>query len=104
MNAASHNRALTFLRSLGHLSATDQHNAFINEVLETHGQLDAPDATRSHLWELDLHGICATGATEEEAIANWKRLASKTMPHDDTEDDGFVTVHPIPHQIAGGAA
>ncbi len=104
MNALLHNRALTFLQNLDRLSATGQQDAFINEALESHGRFDAPSVDRSHLWELDLHGIFATGATEEEAIGNWKRLATTAMPDDQLEDDGFITVHPPQNAFAGGAA
>jgi hypothetical protein len=104
MNTILHNRAQAFLHNLDRLSATGQHDAFINEVLESNGFFIAPKHDQSHLWELSLHGINATGANEEEAIANWKRLAIKAMPDDQMEDDGFVTVHPPLYQIAGAAA
>lgn len=104
MNAIFHNRALAFLQNLERLSATDQHDAFVNEVLESNGYLTAPKHDQSHLWELALHGIAATGANEEEAIANWKRLARKSFPNEDIEADGFITVYPTREQIAGGAA
>lgn len=104
MNATLHNRALAFLQNLENLSATGQHDAFINEVLESNGYFTAPKHDRSHLWELSLHGIAASGSNEEEAIANWKRLARKSFPTEEIEDDGFITVYPTREQIAGGAA
>ena len=104
MNAALHNRAVVFLNNLDHLSATGQHDAFINEVLESHGRFDAPNGDRSHLWELELHGIAAEGTTDEEAIANWKRLARKSFPTEEIEDDAFITIHPPKHQLVGGVA
>ncbi len=79
MNTLIHNRALAFLQNLDHLSAADQHDAFINEVLESNGYFTAPKHDRSHLWELSLHGVRATGSSEEEAIANWKRLAAREL-------------------------
>jgi hypothetical protein len=82
MNAILHNRALAFLRNLDRLSATGQHDAFINEVLESNGYFTPPKHDQSHLWEMHLHGIMTAGANEEEAIANWKRLATKAMPDD----------------------
>lgn len=102
MNALLHNRALTFLHNLDRLSVQGQQDAFVNEVLESNGCFTAPKHDRSHLWELCLHGINATGATEEEAIANWKRLAHKPRAQPPVEDDGFVTVHPPQPQCAGG--
>ena len=104
MNALLHNRALAFLQNLEHLSATGQHDAFVNEVLESNGYFTAPKHDQSHLWELSLHGIVATGANEEEAIANWKRLARKAFPTGEIEDDGFITVYPPRAQIERGAA
>lgn len=90
---ALHHRLPAFLTNLDHLCAEGQLDAFVNEVLETHGRLTPPAGDRSHRWDLELHGVCADGATEEEAIANWKRLARQHCEMD-TEDDGFVTVHP----------
>lgn len=79
MNALLNNRALTFLNALDRLSASEQHDAFVNEILENHGHFTPPKHDQSHLWELQLHDISALGANEEEAIANWKRLASRSM-------------------------
>lgn len=103
MTAALHDRFEIFLRSLDHRSATDQHDAFINEVFETLGRFEDPSADRPSFW-IELHGINASGPTEREAIANWKSLARKTRPAEDIEDDGFITVFPSHQQIAGGAA
>lgn len=99
---ALHSRLPAFLLNLKYLSADGQMDAFVNEVMETFGRLDPPAGDRTHRWELDLHGISADGATAEEAMANWKRLAHQTCKLDDTEDDGFITVHPPIKQI--GAA
>lgn len=85
MNALLHNRALSFLQNLERLSAAGQYDAFVNEVRESNGHFTAPKHDQSHLWEMYLHGINATGANEEEAIANWKRLASKALP-DEQQD------------------
>ncbi|QBR35730.1 hypothetical protein ETW23_05825 [Leisingera sp. NJS201] len=87
-------RLAAFLLNLERLDANGQHDAFVNEVLETFGRVDAPAGDRTHRWELDLQGICADGATAEEAIANWKRIARRHITPPDIEDDGFVTVHP----------
>ena len=104
MDTALHNRAAIFTQSLEHLSAIGLRDAFINEVMETHGRLDPPTGDLSHLWELELHGCTANGSTEEEAIANWKRLISKSAQGEDIENDGFITVHPTKQQFAGGVA
>lgn len=94
MNAL-HCRLCAFLANLGRLDANGQLDAFINEALETFGQFNAPAGDRNHRWELDLHGIAANGVTQEEAVANWKRLATRLCRAHDIEDDGFVTIHPI---------
>lgn len=94
MMEALHSRLPAFLMNLECLDAQGQQDAFVNEAMETFGRFDAPAGDRSHRWELDLHGICADGATEEEAIANWKRLARQHCKLDSTEDDGFITVYP----------
>lgn len=83
-----------FLLNLECLDADGQHDAFVTEVLRTFGRFDAPAGDRTHRWELDLRGICADGATAEEAIANWKRLAQRRGTTLDIEDDGFITIHP----------
>lgn len=102
MIEALHSRLPAFLLNLERLSAHGQMDAFVNEVMETFGRFDPPAGDRTHRWELDLHGISADGATEEEATANWKRLARQTCKLDGTEDDGFITAHPPIKQI--GAA
>jgi hypothetical protein len=35
-----------------------------------------------HLWELRLHGIYVTGASEGEAIRNWKKAAQYQVATD----------------------
>jgi len=75
-------RPRSFLGSLARLSAEATHDAFVNEVLETFGRFDPPNGELSHRWTLDLHGICADGATEEEAICNWRRLARRQLLQD----------------------
>lgn len=96
------NRLHAFLLNLECLDAHGQQDAFITETLKTFGCFAPPSGDRTHRWELELHGICADGATEEEAMANWKRLARQHCKLIDPEDDGFITVRPDLHQI--GAA
>lgn len=103
MMDAPHNRLSAFLLNLECLSADGQMDAFVNEVMETFGRFDPPAGDRTHRWELYLHGISADGTTEEEAMANWKRLARQTCSLDGTEDDGFVTVYPPINQIGGAS-
>ncbi|WP_206778545.1 hypothetical protein [Phaeobacter sp. S60] len=100
---ATFTRPVAFLRNLACLDAGSLQDAFFNEALETFGRFDAPSGDRTHRWELDLHGVCADGASAEEAMANWKRLASQHFPAQDIEDDGFITVHPRMEQRAATA-
>ncbi len=39
-------------------------------------------------------GCLSADGQQEEAVANWKRLARQHCKLDGTEDDGFITVHP----------
>ncbi|MEX5515690.1 hypothetical protein [Pseudophaeobacter sp. 1A09344] len=106
---ALHSRLPAFLQNLECLSADGQMDAFVNEVLETFGRFDPPAGDRTHRWELDLHGICADGATEEEAMANWKRLARQQRTSEDTDNAGLIAAHPATPQLpscatSGGAS
>lgn len=74
-NDRIHSRFVDFLINLECLDAHGQFDAFANEVIETFGRLTPPTGDRSHQWELDLYDVFAEGASEEEVIANWKRLA-----------------------------
>ena len=94
-----HIRLPAFLMNLDCLSAEGQVDAFVNEVLETFGRFDPPAGDRSHRWELELHGICADGATEDEAVTNWKRLARKRCLHSKIAEVGFITDHLPINQI-----
>lgn len=99
-----HNRTSTFIDNLDRLTGTDHYDAFITEVRESPGQLTPPANHRSHLWELGLHQISASGTTEEEAIANWIRIARKSAPPEEIDADGFITVIPTRDQLSGDAA
>jgi len=90
----AYNRLAAFLNNLDRLAADDHFDAFVNEIMETSGRFDtAPDGGVG-LWKLRLHGISAHGATEQEAIDNWRREARLACPQDEAEDDGFITIHP----------
>lgn len=75
MIEALHSHLPAFLMNLECLDAHGQYDAFANEVTETFGRLTPPTGDRSHQWELDLYDVFAEGSSEEEVIANWKRLA-----------------------------
>ncbi|MGK7653180.1 hypothetical protein ACSQ76_12415 [Roseovarius sp. B08] len=71
---ALHDRAFAFLSRLDRLEPIARREAFINEVLETGGVYAAPpDDTGSgrFVFEVVLHDIRATGATEDDAVSAW---------------------------------
>jgi hypothetical protein len=74
---AQFERATTFLQNLERLGPAGQHDAFINEVIETGGSYIPPadDTRSSHLFEISLHGVVAYGASESEAFRNWVKAA-----------------------------
>lgn len=80
MNLILHSRIGRFLINLECLDIAGRHDAVVAEVHETNGHFHAPSGRLSHLWDLRLHSITASGASVEEAIANWKRLAHAQNP------------------------
>lgn len=64
--------------SLGEL-----HDAFHNETIETGGNFLIPKGgvPASHMFEISLHSLSAFGATEEDAYAQWVKLAERTTEH-----------------------
>jgi len=72
---AQFDRLPHFLLNLECLGPAGQIEAIINECNEANGYFHAPVRNRSHFWELSLHGIYGTGASEEQAIRNWKKAA-----------------------------
>ncbi|QIZ79053.1 hypothetical protein [Thalassovita gelatinovora] len=100
---AQFDRLRVFLAHLELIDMDAQKDAFMNEGMET-GDADLilrADTKSSHLIEIRLHGATAFGATEDEAIRNWKKVARQLLPG--IEDDGFVTGHPpigrLPHRV-----
>ena len=71
-----------FLMNLECLGPAGQREAVINECNAANGSFHAPALNRSHLWELSLHGIYVTGASEEQAIRNWKKAAQYQVATD----------------------
>ena len=72
---AQFDRLPHFLLNLECLGPAGQREAVINECNEANGSFHAPARNRSHLWELSLHGVYVTGASEGEAIRNLKKAA-----------------------------
>ena len=71
-----------FLLNLECLGPAGQIEAVINECNESNGSFHAPAHNRSHRWELNLHGVYVTGASEGEAIRNWKKAAQYQVATD----------------------
>ena len=80
--SAQFDRLPRFLLNLECLGPAGQREAVINECNEANGYFHAPARNRSHLWELRLHGIYVTGASEEQAIRNWKKAAQYQVATD----------------------
>jgi len=78
--AELYDRLTTFLINLECLDAEERKDAIANEVLETGGVYVPPpngDTWASHVFEINLHGVSAMGATEEETIRNWTKYANR---------------------------
>lgn len=79
-------RPRQFLDQLEILGPAARVESFTHEALETGGiYLPArkDDNQASHLTEIDLHGIQASGSSELEAQLNWMRIARSQMPLND---------------------
>lgn len=77
-----HNPFATFFRRITTRAAADQMDCLINEVIETGGTYTSPDPannTSSHLFEISLHGVCAYGCDDHDALRNWIRAARTTL-------------------------
>ncbi|MCI5038726.1 MAG: hypothetical protein MRY81_03490 [Donghicola eburneus] len=93
-------RVNSFLINLELLNGEGRTDAYFNECIETGGTYTDPAYATgaTHLFEIDLHDIHATGSSHEEVQRNWSKLARQLGP--DIEDDGFITVHPaLPQPI-----
>jgi hypothetical protein len=79
--ATKFDRLEQILDSLELLDKIGQHDAIINEVIETGGWFEArksmPSAPQG-LIEITLHGVTAYGACASEACANWITSANFT--------------------------
>ena len=89
-------RGASFLASLEGKSPTELSDAFANEVMETGGKWTVPpgdyDPDSRALFEINLHGIVATGWTEGGAISTWIAMANAKrgpvidLTHTDDQD------------------
>jgi len=96
-----HDRLTQFLISLECLGTEGQRDAFANESIETGGTYLRPDDSphTTHLFEIDLHGVSATGGSEREVVRNWKHAARHFVPVIDAEIAGLL----MPDQTEGVA-
>lgn len=80
--ATKFDRLEQMLDSLELLDKISQHDAIINEVIETGGWFGAPNSMPSaphRLIEITLHGVTAYGACASEACHNWIASANFTQ-------------------------
>ncbi len=95
-----HERLATFVSGLDKIDAEDTEtlkDAFMNEVIENGGTYDPPDGAGRSYFEISLHDVTATGASELLAIRNWRIAATARLLNPDGRDveaDGFITMHP----------
>ncbi|UWS06419.1 hypothetical protein [Phaeobacter inhibens] len=68
MSAAT--TAARFAQTITQLQGRDRRDAVACAVIETGGLYPFPFPKRA-LVEIQLHGVCATGIGEDEAISNW---------------------------------
>ncbi|MCF7725751.1 hypothetical protein [Sulfitobacter sp. M22] len=67
-------------------------DAFMNEVIENGGRY-----IYTGIFEISLHGITSSDASEMSAIRYWRIAAIAALMNAENvavEDDGFITVHP----------
>ncbi len=93
-------RLAAFVLGLDKIDAEDTEtlkDAFMNEVIENGGSYDPPRDTQRCLFEISLHDVAASGASELLAIRNWRIAATARLVNPDARDveaDGFITMHP----------
>jgi len=56
-------------------------DTMMREMMETGGTWVSPRGSTTHLFEIQLHGITATGHSEDEAITNWIKNATRHVAH-----------------------
>ena len=71
-----------FLTRLEGRTKDQQCEAIINECLEGNGCFQAPDPNSwsSHMFEICLYGVTASGGSEAEVVTNWIRAAKAQTP------------------------
>ncbi|ATG35935.1 hypothetical protein PhaeoP23_01793 [Phaeobacter piscinae] len=80
MSAAT--TAARFAQTIAQLRGRERRDAVACAVIETGGLYPLPFPKRA-LVEIQLHGVCATGIGEDEAISNWiAKLSPQVEPHE----------------------
>ena len=93
-------RLIPFVRGVSLIDREDPDtlkDAFMNEVIENGGAYAGATGEKTGLYEINLHGITAYGASEIDAIHNWIAAANKAIANpkgEEVEADGFITTHP----------
>lgn len=88
MNTQMQNELLCdFLLNLECLGTAGQRDAFMIEITQSGGSYVPPDGDTwsSHLFEISLHGVCACGFSEDEAMRNWIKAARSVARMGDDE-------------------
>lgn len=70
------------LARLDHQTLPERIDTMTNAALETSGYYNLPrdgDTWSSQMVEIKAHGISAQGASQEEAIRNWMKVAQNQM-------------------------
>lgn len=89
------------LNQMAHMGEVPQIKTFRKAVQDTGGVYAVPevgDRTGSHLVEVCLYGVTASGRDELEAIVNWKRCAYRTLnPGEEPQPVADVAVQVTTH-------
>ena len=69
------------LDQLGRIADPARAQDWLHETLQMWGTVQRPAASAlgrpaTHLWEIDALGVHATGASLDEALTNWRRVAA----------------------------
>lgn len=95
-----------FLLNLECLNTAGQKEAIMTEVIESGGTYVPPTRGNwsSHLFEIALHGVNAYGASEDEAIRNWKKAARAQVLLCEPADPPFPNPRNHAEEIANAQA
>lgn len=99
-----HDDMVQFLQNVADLDFEAQCAAFAKEAEKTNGSITCPaddkSGRASHLCEIRLHGVEATGGDLQEAMQNWKDAAAYLTPVIDAEALGLLNPQPMSQERA----